>query len=54
MKPGLTTALLHADREAGNEHYAVGQQVIGNPPGNQGTVTAGQPGSDTTTEDTGG
>ena len=23
MKPGLTTALLHADREAGNEHYAV-------------------------------
>jgi virulence factor Mce-like protein len=34
--------------EAGNEHYAPGQQVIGNTPGNQGTVTAGQPGSDTT------
>jgi virulence factor Mce-like protein len=40
--------------EAGNEHYTAGQQEIGNPPGNQGTVTAGQPGSDTTTEDTGG
>jgi virulence factor Mce-like protein len=29
--------------EAGNEHYKVGQTVIGNLPGNQGTVTAGQP-----------
>jgi virulence factor Mce-like protein len=28
--------------EAGNETYAVGQQVIGNVPGNQGTSTAGQ------------
>ena len=31
--------------EAGNEPYKVGQQVIGNPPGNQGTATDGQPGS---------
>jgi virulence factor Mce-like protein len=37
--------------EAGNEPYAVGQQVIGNAPGNQGTVTADQPGSGTTEED---
>ena len=28
--------------EAGNEPYAVGQKSIGNPPGNQGTVTEGQ------------
>jgi virulence factor Mce-like protein len=28
--------------EAGNEHYKIGQTVIGNPPGNQGTTTAGQ------------
>jgi phospholipid/cholesterol/gamma-HCH transport system substrate-binding protein len=28
--------------EAGNEPYLVGQQVIGNVPGNQGTVTSGQ------------
>jgi virulence factor Mce-like protein len=28
--------------EAGNEPYIVGQQVIGNVPGNQGTVTDGQ------------
>lgn len=28
--------------EAGNEPYAVGEQVIGNPPGNQGTVTEDQ------------
>jgi virulence factor Mce-like protein len=28
--------------EAGNEPYAVGQQVIGNPPGDQGTVTEDQ------------
>jgi len=28
--------------EAGNEPYAVGRQVIGNPPGNQGTVTEDQ------------
>jgi virulence factor Mce-like protein len=28
--------------EAGNETYLVGQQVIGNPPGNQGTSTAFQ------------
>jgi virulence factor Mce-like protein len=33
--------------EAGNEPYKVGQQVIGNVPGNQGTVTADQPGSGT-------
>jgi virulence factor Mce-like protein len=32
--------------EAGNEPFLGGQQVIGNPPGNQGTVTAGQPGSE--------
>jgi virulence factor Mce-like protein len=37
--------------EAGNEPYAVGQQVIGNVPGNQGTVTADQPGATTTEED---
>ncbi len=30
--------------EAGNEHYRIGQTVIGNPPGNQGTSTAGQSG----------
>jgi virulence factor Mce-like protein len=29
--------------EAGNESYLPGQQVIGNVPGNQGTVTEGQP-----------
>ena len=29
--------------EAGNEVFLGGQQVIGNVPGNQGTVTAGQP-----------
>jgi hypothetical protein len=29
--------------EAGNEVYLRGQTVIGNQPGNQGTVTAGQP-----------
>ena len=29
--------------EAGNEPYIVGEQVIGNVPGNQGTVTADQP-----------
>ncbi len=28
--------------EAGNEPYAIGKQVIGNIPGNQGTVTSGQ------------
>jgi hypothetical protein len=28
--------------EAGNETYAIGQQVIGNVPGNQGTTTADQ------------
>ena len=32
--------------EAGNEIYLSGQTVIGNQPGNQGTVTAGQPGSE--------
>jgi hypothetical protein len=31
--------------EAGNERYAVGDTVIGNVPGNQGTVTQGQPGA---------
>ena len=40
--------------EAGNERYQAGKQEIGNPPGNQGTVTAGQPGSDTTTGKSGG
>jgi virulence factor Mce-like protein len=30
--------------EAGNENFLVGQQVIGNVPGNQGTNTAGQQG----------
>jgi virulence factor Mce-like protein len=30
--------------EAGNEPFLVGQQVIGNVPGNQGTVTSGQEG----------
>jgi len=39
--------------EAGNEPYATGQQVIGNPPGNQGTVTADQPGAETTTTEEG-
>lgn len=29
--------------EAGNERYAIGKTLIGNPPGNQGTLTAGQP-----------
>jgi ABC-type transporter Mla subunit MlaD len=29
--------------EAGNERYLVGRTVIGNQPGNQGTVTQGQP-----------
>jgi virulence factor Mce-like protein len=33
--------------EAGNEAYYQGRQVLGNVPGNQGTKTAGQPGSDT-------
>ena len=28
--------------EAGNEPYEIGKQVIGNPPGNQGTVTEDQ------------
>ncbi len=37
--------------EAGNEPYAVGRQVIGNVPGNQGTVTADQPGSASTGEE---
>jgi ABC-type transporter Mla subunit MlaD len=31
--------------EAGNEDFYQGRQVIGNVPGNQGTKTAGQPGS---------
>jgi virulence factor Mce-like protein len=29
--------------EAGNERYAIGKTLIGNPPGNQGTLTSGQP-----------
>jgi len=33
--------------EAGNEPYLAGRQVIGNVPGNQGTATTLQPGSDT-------
>jgi virulence factor Mce-like protein len=37
--------------EAGNEPYLTGQQVIGNVPGDQGTSTALQPGSDTTEEE---
>jgi hypothetical protein len=32
--------------EAGNEEFITGQQVIGNVPGNQGTVTDDQPGED--------
>jgi virulence factor Mce-like protein len=32
--------------EAGNEPYYVGQQMLGNVPGNQGTVTDGQPGAE--------
>ena len=32
--------------EAGNERYAAGQTVIGNPPGNQGTATSGQDADD--------
>ncbi len=32
--------------EAGNEDFIVGQQTIGNAPGNQGTSTADQPGGD--------
>jgi len=31
--------------EAGNERYAIGRTVIGNTPGNQGTVTSGQRGA---------
>ena len=37
--------------EAGNAPYSVGRQVIGNPPGNQGTVTSGQPGAAGDTEE---
>jgi virulence factor Mce-like protein len=37
--------------EAGNEPYTVGQTVIGNPPGNQGTTTADQPGAESETEE---
>ena len=40
--------------EAGNEPFAGGQQTIGNAPGNQGTVTAGQPGSDESEEEADG
>ena len=29
--------------EGGNEPYAIGETIVGNPPGNQGTVTSGQP-----------
>lgn len=29
--------------EAGNERFKAGQTMIGNPPGNQGTITSGQP-----------
>jgi virulence factor Mce-like protein len=32
--------------EAGNEPYYVGQQMLGNVPGNQGLVTDGQPGAE--------
>jgi virulence factor Mce-like protein len=32
--------------EAGNEPYKIGQTVIGNPPGNQGTATDDQPGTE--------
>jgi virulence factor Mce-like protein len=31
--------------EAGNERYAIGRTVVGNPPGNQGTLTSGQKGA---------
>jgi hypothetical protein len=37
--------------EAGNEPFVGGQQTIGNAPGNQGTMTAGQPGSDESEEE---
>ena len=39
--------------EAGNEPYTTGQQVIGNVPGNQGTQTADQLHSKTTTTEEG-
>ncbi len=38
--------------EAGNEPWVTGRQVIGNPPGNQGTVTDAQPGSADDSADT--
>jgi len=39
--------------EAGNEDFITGQPVIGNVPGNQGTVTDDQPGSDEPAEEEG-
>jgi virulence factor Mce-like protein len=30
--------------EGGNEPYAIGKTIVGNPPGNQGTITSGQAG----------
>jgi virulence factor Mce-like protein len=38
--------------EAGNERYLVGRTVIGNQPGDQGTVTQGQPRAGASTEGT--
>jgi hypothetical protein len=49
MNPYPNTAAPGQPREceAGNEEFITGQTVIGNVPGNQGTVTDDQPGSDT-------
>jgi virulence factor Mce-like protein len=45
--PYANTASPGQDKEceAGNEDYLIGRQVLSNVPGNQGTKTAGQPGS---------
>jgi virulence factor Mce-like protein len=40
--------------EAGNEPYNAAQTLIGNPPGNQGTVTEGQPAKKKTSKKSGG
>jgi virulence factor Mce-like protein len=45
VNPYPNTAAPQQDKrecEPGNEPYAIGEQVIGNPPGNQGTVTEDQ------------
>jgi hypothetical protein len=43
MYPNTAAPGQELECEAGNEHYATGQTVIGNTPGNQGLVTDGQP-----------